>query len=183
MNLDSPVLRFLILLITGLALYAPVFDGQWVFDDERLVSGHEWLWRDVSGPAEELQEWSTVLEAGPREGDEVRTGFRPIRFFSYRIDVLILKSFGIDSPDHPSAPIPFHVHNLLLHVLCAWILSSILGRIFPWTRNGIHLAVAAIGVAPAADRVKTFQGKSEGIDFAMAAVAGRLIAVCRQLIL
>ncbi len=142
MNLDIPVLRFLILLFTGLALYAPVFDGQWVFDDERLVSGHDWLWRDATGLGDEIGEWGEVLSAGPRQGDEVRTGFRPIRFFSYRIDVLILNAFGIDSPEHPSAPIPFHVHNLLLHVLCAWMLSSIVGRLFPWSRNGLHLAVA-----------------------------------------
>ncbi|MGB1662686.1 MAG: hypothetical protein ACPHJW_11185, partial [Planctomycetota bacterium] len=108
MNLDIPVLRFLILLFTGLALYAPVFDGQWVFDDERLVSGHDWLWREATGLGDEIEEWGEVLAAGPRQGDEVRTGFRPLRFFSYRIDVLILNAFGIDSPDLPSAPIPFH---------------------------------------------------------------------------
>ena len=142
MKPDAPLLRFLILLVVGTALYAPVFDGQWVFDDERLVSGHDWLWREATGVSDELQAWGEVLGAGPREGDEVRTGFRPVRFFSYRLDVLTLQAFGIDSPDHPSAPIPFHVHNLLLHVLAAWILSALLGRLFPWTRNGIHLAVA-----------------------------------------
>ena len=144
MNLDSPLLRIIILLLVGLALYSPVFDGQWVFDDERLVSGHDWLWRDWNGASAELAEWSEVLREGPREADEVRTGFRPIRFFSYRMDVLLLKWSGIHDADHPSAPIPFHVHNLLLHVLVACMLSSLVGRLFPWTRNGLHLAVALV---------------------------------------
>ncbi len=141
---DSPLLRLMILLVTGLALYSPVFDGEWVFDDERLVAGHDWLWRDWSGVSAELNSWGEILRDGPREGDEVRTGFRPIRFISYRIDVLVLKSAGIDQPNHPDAPIPFHIHNLLLHVLVAWSISGLIGRLFPWSRGGLHLVVALV---------------------------------------
>ncbi|MDG2085603.1 MAG: tetratricopeptide repeat protein [Planctomycetota bacterium] len=143
-NLNKPVIQFFILLLAGFVLYAPAMDGQWVFDDERLVTGHEWLWRDWEGPSEELQSWRDILVSGPRIGDEVRTGFRPVRFISYRLDVLILRSMGISDPEDPKATIPFHIHNLLLHVGCAFLLCMMIRKWWPGEGAIVSLGVSLV---------------------------------------
>ena len=118
-------------LLGSVLLYQPVLDGDWVFDDVRLVSTNDWLWRSFEGFQEELDQWRMVLQEPASSADQVRVGFRPLRFFSYRIDALLTMAMGVDGPAVEGATRLFHLHNMLLHGLCAALVFLLVFRIYP----------------------------------------------------
>ncbi|MDE0959700.1 MAG: tetratricopeptide repeat protein [Planctomycetota bacterium] len=127
--------------IASVLVYFPVLDGKWVFDDVRLVATNDWLWRSYDGVAEELGQWWTVVSEPDERTDQVRVGFRPLRFFSYRLDALISMELGLERDD---ATAVFHLHNILLHGLCAALLYLLAFRIF---RRGGHITSFAVAMA------------------------------------
>jgi len=131
-----------IFLLLSLLLYYPVLDGDWVFDDVRLVSTNDWLWRSFEGVSAELQEWWRVSTTADPATDQVRVGFRPLRFISYRLDALATMAMGIDDPAQDGATTFFHLHNILLHGLCASLLFLLVQRIHP-AGNGVSAALMA----------------------------------------
>ena len=138
------LLIFLGFLSTSLLLYLPALDGDWVFDDVRLVATNDWLWRPFDGPADEFQDWVQVLADPDVATDEVRVPFRPLRFISYRIDVLIAGALGIDGPDQPGATLPFHIHNVILHSIAAMLLFFLVRTIFPGGQWALAIALAGV---------------------------------------
>lgn len=144
MKWQMRVLIALGFLCSAVLLYLPVLDGDWVFDDVRLISTNDWLWRSFDGPTDEINDWIQVLSQPDPSVDEVRIGFRPLRFISYRIDVLHAAMWGIDGPHHSGATIPFHLHNVLLHGIAALLLFCLIQAIFP--KGGWKLSVMLAAV-------------------------------------
>lgn len=131
-------------LLSSTLLYLPVLEGDWVFDDVRLVSSNDWLWRDYAGPVDELQDWVALFSADDSAFDEVRVGFRPIRFISYRIDVLHARIWGVDQPNQSGSTIAFHLQNVLLHGVAAALLFFLILNIFPAGGWKMSLTLATI---------------------------------------
>lgn len=127
--------------IASVLVYFPVLDGEWVFDDVRLVEKNEWLWRSFDGVSEELSQWWTVVSEPDPSTDQVRVGFRPLRFFSYRLDALVSMKLGLD---RDQASVIFHLHNLLLHGLCAALLYLLAFRLHPPGGHVTSFAVAMV---------------------------------------
>ncbi|MEE2889296.1 MAG: tetratricopeptide repeat protein [Planctomycetota bacterium] len=138
------ILTILGFLAAAVVLYLPVLDGDWVFDDVRLVASNDWLWRSFDGPSDEIQDWIPVLTEPDPAVDEVRVAFRPLRFISYRIDVIIAGALGITAPDQPGATTVFHLHNVILHGIAATLLFFLILRIYPG--GGLMLAITLAGV-------------------------------------
>jgi len=95
--------------------YLPALDGPFFADDEAYVSGNTRL---QALPLSELGSLFTS-KLNPLE-------FLPLRDLSYRIDLAL---FGLD-------PTGYHVHNLLLYVLCCWAV---------WLCTGSVVSVLASG--------------------------------------
>lgn len=123
----------LLLLASALLLYAPIIDGEFVFDDVRLVEKNDWLWQEWQGIGAEVAMWGSLLtEVGdPREADEVRVGFRPVRFISYRIDALMTMATTSVGSDPRSRTTWFHLQNVLWHAFAAWMVMLLTRRLFP----------------------------------------------------
>jgi len=92
------------------AVYLPVRDGAFVFDDDKLVLGNEELWRRTESLGGELAHVAERMLGifRPEEESAVRTAFRPVRFASLRIDALLTRAFGLEgeTSPHRAAPAP-----------------------------------------------------------------------------
>ncbi len=122
--------RWIALAIAGLvtAVYWPVRDGEYVFDDVKLVAENDRLWEG----------WGFDLRVfDDRSADPVRINYRPVRFLSYKLDVLITRAcFG----DAARPPRVFHLTNIGLHALNALLVARLARRLAP----GAHWSVAPI---------------------------------------
>ncbi len=165
-------------LLGSVLLYLPVLDGDWVFDDVRLVSTNDWLWRSFDGVPEELEQWREVLQEPATSADQVRVGFRPLRFFSYRIDALLTMAMGVDGPAVEGATRLFHLHNMLLHGLCAALLFFLVFRIYPAGGRATAAACSLLFlVHPVQSEAVAWISGRRDVLFACAYLAAVLVAV------
>ncbi len=109
------------LLVVG--LYLPALDGEFVFDDRKLVVENTELWEG----------WGFDLRVfSARSSDSVRTNFRPVRFASYKIDALLTAWTGKHDAEGMPRPFFFHLQNLILHglntLLVGWIALFLMPR-------------------------------------------------------
>lgn len=121
--------------VVAFCIYLPVRDGDYVFDDRKLIIGNEELLRPNEGLGDEL---GVVLRGlgglfRAEEADaSVRTAFRPVRFASLRLDVRITRALGIpDRADGIPSPLVFHLHNALLHALNTILLGLLVVQLRP----------------------------------------------------
>lgn len=105
---------FLVLLLAGavLAVYSPVRDHEFVYDDVRFIEGNPAL--DTLDPVRFLVDPSTVDPTGGFEGI-----YRPLRTLSFAVQVAV---FGRD-------PAGFLAVNALLHFLNALLVFGVIGRV------------------------------------------------------
>ncbi|MGE4619888.1 MAG: tetratricopeptide repeat protein [Planctomycetota bacterium] len=172
------VLTVLGFLCAAVVLYFPVLDGDWVFDDVRLVSTNDWLWRSFDGVTDEIEDWIPLLTESDSSEDEVRVGFRPFRFISYRLDVLGAALFDISSADQPGATVSFHLHNVLLHGLASSLLFFLVLTIFPAGGWSVALALAAIFlVHPIQTEAVAWISGRRDVLFGVCYLASLLVAV------
>ncbi len=109
---------FLVIVVAWLAQGA-VLSNEWVLDDAALVSENPEVLR---GP----KALRTIFAAGTLPGEMEPNAYRP----------LVLASFALESPlwkanDGTLEPFGFHLTNLLLHSLCAWLLMAVILRLAP----------------------------------------------------
>lgn len=178
MNWKMRVLITLGFLVAATLLYLPVLKGDWVFDDVRLVSTNDWLWRDYEGPVEEVRDWVALFSGSESSLGEVRIEFRPIRFISYRIDVLHARLWGIEQPDQSGATIPFHLTNILLHGIAATILFFLIKFILPgggW-RASCALALVFLAHPVQTEAVAWISGRRD-VLFGVLYLAALLVSV------
>lgn len=138
------------------ALYLPVVEGEFVFDDRKLVVENEELWRPYEGPGGEARVLLDRLGGifRPEEAESpVRTAFRPIRFFSLRVDALTTRALENFDPNtgEPGTEV-FHLHNILLHALNTLLLVLIVRTIAP---RGPLWAAPFLGLLFAAHPIQT----------------------------
>ncbi|HIA26624.1 MAG TPA: hypothetical protein EYN79_00650, partial [Planctomycetes bacterium] len=144
----------LLLFAAALLLYSPVLDGEFVFDDVRLVEKNDWLWQEWRGVAAELSLWGGLLGevAQPREADEVRVGFRPVRFISYRVDALLTMATTPEGEDPRSRTFWFHLQNILWHAIVSVMLLLLTLRVF---RRGGYLCGFVVAAGFLAHPIQT----------------------------
>jgi len=130
------------------SVYLPVRHGEFVFDDRKLIVENEELLRPTGSFGSEI---GHVLERSfgifqAEIDDEVRHSFRPIRFASLRLDVLLTRAFVKKPKDHDLSPVVFHLHNAFLHGLNALLVAILVSLLIPrgpaWLPATIALAFA-----------------------------------------
>ena len=152
-RLDGALLLFaFVAAAISFAIYIPGFDGDYVFDDRKLILGNEELWRPNEPLLDELGYTFNRLGGIFRAEEEtaVRTAFRPVRFASMRIDVRLARAIGAAGEDG-STPEPwiFHAHNALIHALNVLLLAFLVRAIRPdWTAWAAALFALIFGVHP-----------------------------------
>ncbi len=133
--LTSPRIGLAILAsVIAFAVYMPVFDGEFVFDDRKLVLENDELWRPNESVGAELSYVFDRLTGIFRAEEEtqVRTAFRPVRFISLRLDVRMSRAFGLAGADgRTSSPAIFHAHNALLHALNTFLIALLILQLLP----------------------------------------------------
>lgn len=103
MSLSRPLSFFLIFAL-ALGVYSSALSGQFIWDDETLVRDNQYLtsWSNLP------EIFSTDINSG---ADAVCGFYRPLQILSYRLDTLVWKL----------EPVGYHLTNVLLHALAAWI--------------------------------------------------------------
>ena len=103
MNLSRP-LSFSLIFALALGIYSSALSGQFIWDDDYLVRDNQYL-----------TTWSALPEIFTKDinsGADSFCGFyRPLQILSYRLDTLAWKL----------EPVGYHLTNVLLHALAAWL--------------------------------------------------------------
>ncbi|MHC4662403.1 MAG: tetratricopeptide repeat protein [Planctomycetota bacterium] len=103
--------------------YAKAVGGEFVFDDIKIVRDNTAIREfDVGGILGRTFDVKTV-EQDPTQTDP---GYRPVRMLSYAIDAAIA---GRDALGRP-LPVVFHITNIFIHFLNAFLVYLLMGRIF-----------------------------------------------------
>jgi len=114
-----PIWAPFLVVIAAWVAQGAVLSSEWVLDDAALVADNPDV---IRGP----RAVRTVFSAGTLPGEMEPGAYRP----------LVLVSFALESPLWKAAdgnldPFGFHLTNLLLHGLCAWLLLLVITRYAP----------------------------------------------------
>ena len=100
----SRPLSFSLIFALALGIYSSALSGQFIWDDETLVRDNQYL-----------TSWSHLPEIFTKDinsgADAVCGFYRPLQILSYRFDYLLWKL----------EPVGYHLTNILLHALAAWL--------------------------------------------------------------
>ncbi len=123
---------FLAIPVIVFAVYSSAVDGEFVFDDKKLV---------LDNPA--LGSWNDLLAAfnvvsDRWEDENVRINYRPVRFLSYGIDAALTRHFRPEA--EKLTPHIFHLHNILLHCINALLVFFLLKSLMERRRASASMA-------------------------------------------
>lgn len=104
MSLNRP-LSFTLIFALALGVYSSALSGRFIWDDDYLVRDNQYLTSWSHGP----EIFTKDIDSG---ADAVCGFYRPLQILSYRLDTLAWKF----------EPVGYHLTNILLHALAAWLL-------------------------------------------------------------
>lgn len=107
-----PLYAFAILLVTSLAVYAPVLHGQLLWDDLYLVGDNPFF----KSPIFSLEVFRHYLFV-----DSPSSYYRPVQNLSYMLDYLVWNG----------APVGYHLSNVLIHCAAGFLLYCLLRQLLP----------------------------------------------------
>ncbi len=117
--------EFLVIPAAALLLYLNVRNGEFVFDDVKLVRDNPWV-GSVRDNLSALDVFSDKWE-----DEQVRINYRPVRFLSYALDWHVTQWLWPNEPALRTTV--FHIHNMLLHALNGLLLLLVLRKLLPDT--------------------------------------------------
>ncbi|MFQ5655283.1 MAG: tetratricopeptide repeat protein, partial [Planctomycetota bacterium] len=152
--------------------YLPVLDGDFVFDDRKIVVENDELWEGLGFDPRILED---------RSADPVRTNYRPMRFLSYKVDVLLSRWLRSAPPEGEADPFFFHLQNILIHALNSLFVGLILRRMWPAIGPWIPLAGAlAFGLHPIQSESVAYISGRRDVLFAFFYLAALLVYLVRR---
>ena len=121
LNIYSNILKYLIIIILITAAYFPTFSGEFILDDNALVKNNPFI-KESRSLAEYFSQEDGVVDK--RDLGDYHSGYyRPLIKMTYHIDY---KLWGMDAGG-------FRITNVILHILCCFVLFNFISYQFPVT--------------------------------------------------